>query len=30
MKFGHFAREALKSSIAEGKVPLIEFDERTH
>jgi hypothetical protein len=30
MKFGHYAREALKSAINEGRVPMIEFDERTY
>ena len=30
IKFGHFAREALKNAINEGRVPMIEFDERTY
>jgi len=30
IKFGHFAREALKLALNEGKVPVIDFDERTY
>ena len=30
IKFGHFAREALKAALAEGRVAAVKFDERTH
>ena len=30
IKFGQFAREALKLAMSEGRVPIIEFDERIH
>ena len=30
IKFGQFAREALKVALSEGRVPIVEFDERTY
>ena len=30
IKFGQFAREALKEALNQQRVPMIEFDERTY
>jgi len=30
MKFGSFAREALQAASLDGRVPIIEMDERSH
>jgi hypothetical protein len=30
MKFGQFARAALEQALAQEKVPVVDFEERTH